>query len=141
MATFEIEKEEITALDLGDTYIFKTYFDKDSVYHQLQKYSNDDGYRLEVPESDLEEVEQLHEECYYELQVKDNFEDYSAVAEKGTESSETIRNSVVRKRRGQYKIFVMKCDFSVKQTVGHGAVQIEQTGIQKEELEWKPQRP
>ena len=73
MPTFDIETEEITAFDLGDTYIFKTYFDEDPVYNQLQKYYNQDKYRFEVPERELEEVEQLLDEYYYELEVTDDF--------------------------------------------------------------------
>jgi hypothetical protein len=141
MPTFNVEKEEITAFNLGDTYIFKTYFDKDPVYNQLQKYYNENKYRLELPDIDLDTVEQLLDEYYYELEVTDNFGDYCVVAEKGTDSSDILRNSVMRKQRAQHEIFVMKDELSVKQTVEQGAERMEKSGIQKEEVEWKPHRP
>lgn len=141
MPTFDIETEEITAFDLGDTYIFKTYFDEDPVYNQLQKYYNQDKYRFEVPERELEEVEQLLDEYYYELEVTDDFEEYCVVAEKETDSSDILRNSVMKKQRGQHEIFVMKDEISVRQAVEHGGDRLEKSGVRKEELEWKPHRP
>lgn len=141
MPTFDIEKENITAFDLGDTYIFKTYFDEDPIFNQLQKYYNEDKYRFEVPGSNLKTVEQLLDEYYYKLQATDDFEDYCVVAEKGTDSSDILRNSVIRKQRAQHEIFVMKDELSVKQAVEQGAERIEKSGIQEEDLEWKPHRP
>jgi len=141
MPTFDVEKEEITAFDLGDTYILKTYFDEDRVFNQLQKYYNEDKYRFEVPDSDLETVEQLLDKYYYKLRVTDDFEDYCVVAEKGTDSSDILRNSVIRKQRAQHEIFVMKDELSVKQAVEQGAERIKKSGIQEEDLEWKPHRP
>jgi len=141
MPIFNVEKEEITAFDLGDTYIFKTDFDEVLVYNQLQKYYNENKYRLEVPEIDLKEVEHLFDKYYYELKMTDDFEKYCVVVEKETDSSDILRNSVMRKRRGQHEVFVMKDETSVRQAVEHGTAQIEKSGIQKEELEWKPHRP
>lgn len=141
MPTFDVEKEEITAFDLGDTYILKTYFDEDPVFNQLQKYYNEDKYRFEVPDNNLETVEQLLDKYYYKLRVTDDFEDYCVVAEKGTDSSDILRNSVIRKQRAQHEILVMKDELSVKQAVEQGAERIEKSGIQEEDLEWKPHRP
>ena len=141
MPTFDVEKEEITVFGLGDTYIFRTYFDEDPVFNQLQNYYNEDKYRFEVPHCELEKVERLLDEYYYELQVTDDFEDYCVVAEKGTDSSAILRNSVMRKQRAQHEIFVMKDELSVKQAMEQGAERIEKSGIQKQGVEWKSHRP
>lgn len=61
MLSFNIETEEITVFGIGNRYIFKTYFDEDQLFKELEKYYNEDKYRFETPESDLEQVRQIVE--------------------------------------------------------------------------------
>lgn len=95
MPSFDVETEEIPAFDLGDTYLFKTYFDEDQLFNQLKKYYNNDKYRFEVPESDLGQVKQTLDDFFYELAIEDGIEDYCVVAEKGADSSEILRLSLI----------------------------------------------
>lgn len=138
MPTFNIEKEEITAFDLGDTYIFKTYFEEDPVFNQLQKYYNEDKYWFEVPDCDLKEVEQILDEYFYELKITDRLEDYCVVVPEEADSSDILSNSVMRKQKRQNEILVMEDKLSVKQAEEKGAVSLEESPVQNEELEWKP---
>jgi hypothetical protein len=137
MPTFDIETEEITAFDTGDIHIFKTYFDENQLFKQLETYYNEDKYRFEIPDGDLEQVRQLLEEYYYELAVTDDIEEYCVVVEKKADSSDILRNSVMRKRRGQHEVLVMKDNLSKEQAIEKGAASLEKSGIQKEELGWK----
>lgn len=137
MPTFDIETEEIAAFDTGDIHIFKTYFDENQLFKQLETYYNEDKYRFEIPDGDLEQVRQLLEEYYYELAVTDDIEDYCVVVEKKPDSSDILRNSVMRKRRGQHEVLVMKDKLSKEQAIEKGAASLEKSGIQKEELGWK----
>ncbi len=36
MPSFDIETEEITAYDIGENYILKTYFDENQLFKQLE---------------------------------------------------------------------------------------------------------
>jgi hypothetical protein len=138
MPTFDIETEEITAFDTGDRYIFKSYFDEDQLFQQLEKYYNSDKYRFETPHEDIEEVRQLLDEYFYELKTTDRLEDYSVVVPAEADSSDILRNSVMQKHRRQNEILVMKDKLSVKQAEEKGAVPLEESPVQNEELEWKP---
>jgi len=138
MPTFDIETEEITAFDTGDRYIFKSYFDEDQLFQQLEKYYDSDKYRFEIPYEDIEEVRQLLDEYFYELKTTDRLEDYSVVVPAETDSSDILRNSVMQKHRRQNEILVMKDKLSVKQAEEKGAVYLEESPVQKEEIEWKP---
>lgn len=137
MPTFDIKREDITAFDTGDTYIFKTYFDENQLFEQLETYYNENKYRFQIPHEDLGEVRQLLDEYYYELSVTANPEDYSVVVSKETGSRNILRNSVMRKHRRQHEILVMKDKISKEQAIEQGAVGLEKSGVDKEVLEWK----
>lgn len=139
MPTFDIETEEITVFKIGDKYIFKTYFDEDQLFKQLEKYYNDNKYRFEIPESDLGRVRQILENYYYELDVTGSVEDYCVVVDRKSKSANTLSNSVIKKQRGQHEILVMKDELSKRQAVEKDAVILEKSEVGKEKLEWKPQ--
>lgn len=130
MPIFNAEKEEVSAFNLEDTYIFKTFFQEDSVFNQLQKYYNKYKYQFEVLEENQKKREQLLDKYYYELEVINKFEDYCAVAEKETISSDILRNSVVRKQRKKHEISIMKNEIPEKRVLKHSAERIEKSEIQ-----------
>lgn len=138
MPTIDIETEEIPPFDTGDRYIFKSYFDEDQLFQQLEKYYNGDKYRFEIPYKDIEEVRQLLDEYFYELKTTERLEDYSVVVPAESDCSDILRNSVMQKHRRQHQILVMKDKLTAKQAEEKGAVPLEESPIQKEELEWKP---
>lgn len=138
MPTFDIETEEITVFETGNRYTFKTYFDEDQLFKELEKYYNDDKYRFEIPKSDLEQVRQILENYYYELDVTDSVEDYCVVVDRKSKSANTLRNSVMREHRGQHEILVMKDELSKRQAVEKDAVTLEKSEVGNEELEWEP---
>ena len=138
MPTFDIETEEITVFETGNRYTFKTYFDEDQLFKELEKYYNADKYRFEIPQIDLEQVRQILENYYYELDVTDSVKDYCVVVDKKSKSANTLRNSVMRKHRGQHEVLVMKDELSKRQAVEKGAVTLEKSEVGNEELEWKP---
>ncbi|MFB6216715.1 MAG: hypothetical protein ABEJ72_07085 [Candidatus Aenigmatarchaeota archaeon] len=139
MPTFDIETEEITVFDIGERYTFKTYFDEDQLFKRLEKYYNKDKYRFEIPECDLEEVRQVLDEYYYELDAEDSVEGYCVVVDRKSKSANTLKNSVMKKHKGEYEILVMKDKLSKRQAVEKDAVSLEKSEVGKEDLEWKPQ--
>jgi hypothetical protein len=138
MPTFDVETEEITVFEIGDRYIFKTYFDEDQLFKQLEKYYNENKYRFEIPEADLEEVRQILDECYYGLDVEDSVDDYCILIDRKSKSANTLRNSVMRKHKGKQETLIMKDELSKKQAVGKDAVALEETDFEMEDARWKP---
>jgi hypothetical protein len=134
MPTFDIETEEITVFEMGGTCIFKEYFDENQLFKQLEKYYNEDKYRFEIPEYDLEQVRQVLEKYYYELEAVDSVDEYCVVVDKKSDSSNILRNSVMRKEKRQHEVIVMNDKLSKKQAIEQGAVNIEKSEVTEEEL-------
>jgi hypothetical protein len=70
--------------------------------------------------------------------VRDSVKDYYVVVDSKSKSTNTLRNSVMRKQRGQYEILAMKDKSSKNQAVEKDAVTLEKSEVGNEELEWKP---
>ena len=87
MPTFDIEAEGIIAFNIGNRYIFETYFDENQLFKQLETYYNMDKYRFEMPDSDSGEVRQVLEEYYYEIETMDSVEDYCIVVDRSKNPS------------------------------------------------------
>ena len=108
MPDFDIETEEITAFEIRDRHIFKKYFDGDRLFKQLEKYYNEHNYRFKIPDEKLKEVGQILERYYCELDVVDSVKDYYVIVDRKSDSSDILRNSAMKKQRGQDEIIVMK---------------------------------
>lgn len=141
MPTFDVEQEEITAFEFGQTYLFKQYFDKDNLFQQLQEHYNSDKYRFEVPEGEISEVRQILDSFFYELKMADEPMDYCVVQDKQVDSSDILRNSLANQRRGNYEIYLMRDEISVRQAIEKGATQLKKVDLGKENLQWKIDGP
>ena len=137
MPTFDVGQDEITAFEFGQTYLFKQYFDKDDLFQQHQEYYNPDKCRFEIPGEELSEVSQILDRFFNELRIADEPMDYCVVQKKQVDSSEILRNSVANQRRGNYEIYLMKNELSVRQAVKKGATRLGKTDLRKENLQWK----
>lgn len=136
MPTFDVEQEQITAFEFGQTFLFKQSFDQDDLFQQLDGYYNPDKYRFEVPEEKLSEVRQILDSFFYELEVADQPRKYCAVQNKEVDSSDILRNSVAHQRRGSYDIFLLKDEISVRQAIEKGATPPEKTDLSMESIQW-----
>jgi len=141
MPTFDVEQEEITAFEFGQTYLFKQYFDKDDLFQQLQEHYNSDKYRFEVPEGEIADMRQILDNFFYELKIADEPMDYCVVQDKQVDSSDILRNSVANQRQGNYEIYLMKDEISVGQAIEKGATRLEKADLRKENLQWKIDGP
>jgi hypothetical protein len=137
MSEFDIDKEEIKAFEIDDSYLFKTHFDEEQLFKQLKKYYNRDKYRFEIPEEKLIQVQNTLDNYFYTLSIESTPEDYCIVLDSTADSSTALKNSVLRTQRQQQDILVMKDNLSAKQALRHGATAIEKSPINKEELTWK----
>jgi hypothetical protein len=137
MPSFGVDKEEVTAFHLGDKYLFTAYFDEDSLFEQLKSYYSSDQYRFEIPEGELEDVQQILDEFFYKLVIEENLSDYCVVIERDTDSSDILRSSVMREQWRQYDVFLMKDKLSVEQAVEHGGTRLKKSRVNMENLQWK----
>ena len=140
MLSFDVDKEEITAFEFGNRYLFTTYFDKEPLFNQLKQYYKSDKYRFEIPEDELEQVRQNLDEFFYDLVIEISWEDYLVTTDKEADSNTVLRNSVMKTRRGRHEICLMKDKLSVEQAIEDGATPLEKSGITTEELTWKTDR-
>lgn len=99
MPRFNVESEEITASEFGNTYLFTAYFDEEQLFNQLKNYYNNDGYRFKVLAGDLKGVQQTLDNYFYELVIEDSSEEYCVVVDEETDSNAILSNSVMRKQR------------------------------------------
>lgn len=137
MSSFNVDTEKITAFDIGNTYLFTAYFDENQLFNQLKKYYNKDKYRFNVPGEDLREVQETLDNHFYELVIKDSPEEYCVVATEETDSNTLLSNSVMRKQRRNHDIYLMKDKLSLRQAVERGAIRVEKSEVNAENLEWK----
>lgn len=76
MFTFSVRTEKITAFDTKDVYIFKTCFNENQIFNQLEVYDIGDNYQFKTLRGGVERVRQIFDEKYYGLTVVDNVKDY-----------------------------------------------------------------
>lgn len=124
MPTFDVEPRGITAFEMDGAFLFKEYFEQDELFDQLRKYYKSDKYRFEIPEEEFKEVRQILEDSYYDLSVADNLENYCVVADENSNTTELLKNSIMRTRRGGQEVYVMKDRLSVKQAIERGATEL-----------------
>ena len=125
MPSFDVDTTEIAAFEVeeADLYIFSQYFDNDEVFAELSEYYDSEHYRFEVPAGELDQVEALLEEYFYELRRvgPDEIEPYCVVKRKYTDHTDILRNSVYHTSRSDWNVFVMKDRLSAEQALEQGA--------------------
>lgn len=124
MPKFDVESREITAFEVGGSLLFKKYFERDELFDHLRKYYNSDKYRFEIQEDEIEDVRQILDYFYYELSVAENLERYCVVADENSDTTELIKNSVMRTRSSGQEVYVMKDSLAVKQAIERGAAKL-----------------
>ncbi|MFC5133520.1 MULTISPECIES: hypothetical protein [Haloferacaceae] len=128
MPAFDVDRDQINVFESNDTYLFKQYFDNDDVFEKLRQYYNPDAYRFEVStDNDLETVEDILHEHFYQINVVDDIEPYCVVIDRDQDHSTILRNAVVRLRQGGQHLFVMNDQLSVDQAIEQGATRLTET--------------
>ena len=134
MPSFDVDTTEIVAFEVeeADLYIFSQYFDNDEVFAELNEYYDNDHYRFEVPAADLDQVEGVLEEYFYELRRvgPDEIEPYCVVKRKYTDHADILRNSVYHTSRSDWNVFVMEDRLSAEQALERGAAPLAELDIE-----------
>ena len=134
MPSFDVNTTEIVAFEVkeADLYIFSQYFDNDEVFAELNEYYDTDHYRFEVPADELDQVEAVLEEYFYELRRvgPDEIEPYCVVKQKYTDHAGILRNSVYHTSRSDWNVFVMEDRLSAEQALEQGAAPLAELDIE-----------
>ena len=134
MPSFDVNTTEIVAFEVkeADLYIFSQYFDNDEVFAELNEYYDTDHYRFEVPADELDQVEAVLEEYFYELRRvgPDEIEPYCVVKQKYTDHADILRNSVYHTSRSDWNVFVMEDRLSAEQALEQGAAPLAELDIE-----------
>lgn len=137
MSRFDVDKVEITAFGFGETYPFKAYFSDDQLFQQPKRHYKSDNYCHKTLKEELDNPHQFLNWFPYELVTEGNLKDYPVVASKEADSNSIIRNSVMRKQRGQHEIHFINDKSSFGQAIEKGATEVEKTGVTAGNYEWK----
>lgn len=136
MSGFNVDKGKIIAHDFEDKYPLRTHLHKEYI-KQKRKNRKADKCQIEIPGERLEEVQQILDNYFYKLVVEDTPGEHCVVLDNEVDSSEILRNSVLRKQNRRRDIFVMKDEILAHQIVEYGATLIQEAEISMEAIEWK----
>jgi hypothetical protein len=130
MPSFDVDREQVNLFRVEDRYLFKQYFDQDTVFTALRDYYNQDDYRFEVPPDAVEEVKQVLREHMFEPVVVDAPAEFCVVYPKYTDHPDVLFKAAVLQRSKRDKhLFLLKDQLSVEQAVNNGATRLADTDL------------
>ena len=131
MPSFDVDREQVNLFRVEDRYLFKQYFDQDTVFTALRDYYNQDDYRFEVPPDAVEEVKQVLREHMFEPVVVDAPAEFCVVYPKYTDHPDVLFKAAVLQRSKRDKhLFLLKDQLSVEQAVNNGAKRLADTDME-----------
>ena len=72
-----------------------------------------------------------------QIEVVDNLEQYCVVIERSANTTEILRNSVLRTLQGSQEIYLMKNKLSINLAVEKGTLLLNKTGIDTGQVRWR----
>ena len=130
MPSFDVDREQVNLFRVEDRYLFKQYFDQDTVFTALRDYYNQDDYRFEVPPDVVEEVKQVLREHMFEPVVVDAPAEFCVVYPKYTDHPDVLfKTAVLQRSKRDKHLFLLKDRLSVEQAVNNGATRLADTDL------------
>jgi len=129
MSIFNADREKIPAFEFDGIYLFKQYFDQDDASEVLKSYYNEDKYRFEVLEYDLDNICEFIYEYSHDLLVEEDLRSHCVVKQKNSNYSDVLKNSILMKRHSGHIILLMKDQLSVEQAIEHGVTPLPEADI------------
>ena len=131
MPSFDVDREQVNLFRVEDRYLFKQYFDQDTVFTALRDYYNQDDYRFEVPPDVVEEVKQVLREHMFEPVVVDAPAEFCVVYPKYTDHPDVLfKTAVLQRSKRDKHLFLLKDQLSVEQAVNNGAKRLADTDME-----------
>ena len=106
-------------------YIFKQYLGDPGLFKQLGDYYNGAQYRFEIPEAELDKVQDILQSAGYDITIIDNPKDFVVTIGKFQKHKEILKNCVDVEEVGDDKIFLMKDQETVEMALSMGATKYE----------------
>jgi len=106
-------------------YIFKQYLGDPGLFKQLGDYYNGAQYRFEIPEADLDKVQDILQAAGYDITIIDNPKELVVTIGKFQKHKEILKNCVDVEEVGDDKIFLMKDQETVEMALSMGATKYE----------------
>jgi len=123
--------EQVNAFEIGDSYLFKYYFEGEDVFDRLKRYYNNQQYRFEVPLDDFEEIRAFLDEHGYGLVVVDVIKEFVVVVRKYTAHPNNIfKASVIQGSVDNYNCFLMTDQEAVDRAVMEGATRLTESDVE-----------
>lgn len=115
----------INIFKLGNTFVFKQFFDDRALFAQLGGYYNNAKYRFEIPPADLKNVQDMLQAAGYDVEVIENLKDFVVSIGKFQKHKQILKNSVEVEEVDEEKVFLMRDKESVEMALSQGAKKYE----------------
>lgn len=124
------EPPRVNVFQVGDTYLFRRYFEESAVFDALERFYNRRRYRFEVPSEAYRDVEGLLAGHGYEVSVVDQPADYAVVVRKYSDHpEETFEDAVFQVSTDEYNVFLLTDTDAVDRAVAAGATRLTDTPL------------
>lgn len=127
--------ERINAFEVGEGYLFRHYFEGETVFDRLKPYYDPQQYRFEVPRAEFDDLRSFLADNGYGLVAVDAPEEFAVVVRQYTEHPENVFKAAVATRATDgYNVFLLKdreaVERAVDRDVGGGATRLVDTDLE-----------
>ncbi len=119
-------KKSITIIKAGHHWLFKHFFEDQSIFKELADYYDKDGYRfvLRTPgERNL--VQKLLERRGFEVILTERSRGYVVKISRQSRYASLLKNSLTMIETDEWRVFLMKDQASVREALHQGAKMVE----------------
>jgi hypothetical protein len=137
MSTFDVERQELTAFAIGNSYFFTEHIDHDDLCNAPNYYHNSYNYRFEIPYRGLDAVRQIFYRYFNDPVIADKRVPYCVVLQRDADATSFLRGAVTHQVRGRYRVFLMKDRPSLEQVVEQGVHKLTDSQINGDNITWQ----
>ncbi len=124
------QQDMIPLFEIEGTYYFKHYFEDDDIFNRLTQFYDNDEYRFEVPENDLETVGNILQDGNKTPRLIDDPDEYVVVRQKYTRHPDILfKQSVLKRDTPDNNLFLMKDKTAVEAAITNGATALAETDL------------
>lgn len=126
--------QRVNAFRVGESYLFKHYFEGETLFSVLKRYYNGNQYRFEVPADRFYGVQAVCRRYAYDLAPVEDNDPYAVLVRKYTAHPDDIfKQSVLQRDAGDFNCFLLRDEAAVERAVADGAVRLTATDVA---IEW-----
>lgn len=123
-------EQRVNAFHVGDSYLFRHYFDGEAVFARLRQYYDPGQYRFAVPTQRFDGIRRFLADYGYVLEPVVRPEDFAVVVRKYTAHPDGIfKQSVLQQDHGDYTLFLLKDARAVNRAVAGGATRLRDSSL------------